>query len=96
MKSDKVKVSYRDREAHIDISLGEIELQQPETVAEALELYGEEDFLDYAYKAYVIEEQRKHRDAHRPDKPKSVSNLAKFKQLSADKQEELLRQYGVL
>jgi hypothetical protein len=95
MKTEKVPVSYRDKTTNSNVSLGEIEVQIPETVEEATVLFGEGDndkgvevLLDYATKAYVIEKQRQHRDANRPDKPKSASNLSKFKQLSADKQEE--------
>lgn len=103
MKSEKVPVSYRDKEAGKNISLGEIDVQVPETVDEAIQLFGDGDqskgvetLLDYASRAYIIDKQREHRDANRPDKPKSASNLGKFKQLSPEKQEELLRQAGVI
>ena len=103
MKTEKVPVSYRDKATNSNVSLGEIEVQIPETVDEAIQLFGEGDndkgvetLLDYATKAFVIEKQRQHRDANRPDKPKSASNLSKFKQLSADKQEELLKAAGLL
>ena len=108
MKSDKVPVSYRDKDKNQNISLGEIEVQIPETVQEAISLFGKGDngevdqskgietLLDYATKAYIIDLQREYRDANRPDKPKGQSNLAKFKQLSAEKQEELLRAAGII
>lgn len=108
MKVEKVAVSYRDKDKNQNISLGEIEVQTPETVEEAISLFGKgedgnidqakgvETLLDYATKAYVIDLQREYRDANRPDKPKGQSNLAKFKQLSAEKQDELLRAAGIL
>lgn len=108
MKSEKVPVSYRDKEKNQNVSLGEIEVQIPETVEEAIGLFGRsengeveqskgvETLLDYATKAYVIDLQREYRDANRPDKPKGQSNLAKFKQLSAEKQDELLRAAGII
>jgi hypothetical protein len=108
MKTEKVPVSYRDKEKNQNISLGEIEVQVPDTVEEAIELFGrgengevdrskgEEQLLDYAAKAYVIDLQREYRDANRPDKPKGQSNLAKFKQLSPEKQEELLKAAGII
>ena len=106
MKTEKVAVSYRDKEKNENISLEPIDVQIPETIAEALALFREEGdtddgkatetLLDYATKAYVIELQRQHRDANRPDKPKSQSNLSKFKQLSIEKQEELLKAAGLI
>lgn len=103
MKSDEVAVSYRDKATSTNVSLGKISVDIPETVTEAIALYGEgdeakgiENLLEYASTAYVIEKQRLFRDAQRPDKPKSNSNLSKFKQLSHDKQEELLRQAGII
>jgi hypothetical protein len=108
MKTEKVPVSYRDKEKNVNVSLGEIEVQIPETIEEAVTLFGKADggevdqgkgvetLLDYASKAYVIDLQREYRDANRPDKPRGSSNLAKFKQLSADKQEEILRAAGII
>lgn len=96
MKTKEVDVSYRDKEAGKDVSLGKIEVQVPETVQEAVELYGEEDLLDFASKAYVIDKQREFRDANRPDRPKTQSNTAKFKALSPERQEELLKQAGII
>lgn len=106
MKPQSVPVSYRDQEKKENIPLGNIEVQIPETVEEAIALFGEgeedvqakgtETLLDYATKAYIIEKQREYRDANRPDKPKSQSNLSKFKQLSVEKQEEMLRMAGII
>jgi hypothetical protein len=108
MKSEKVPVSYRDKEKNQNVSLGEIDAQIPETVEEAISLFGRGDngevdqdkgvetLLDYATKAYIIDLQREYRDANRPDKPKGTSNLAKFKQLSPEKQEELLKAAGII
>jgi len=95
MKTEKVSVSYRDKSTSTNISLGEIEVGVPETVAEAVDLFGEEDLIAYATKAFIIEEQRKHRDANRPDRPKTTSLLAKFKQLTPEQQEVLLASSGV-
>src|SRR5678815_5998384 len=79
MKSEKVPVSYRDKEKNQNVSLGEIEVQIPETVEEAVQLFGSGDngtvdhdkgletLLDYATKAYIIDLQREFRDANRPD-----------------------------
>lgn len=108
MKTETVPVSYRDKDKNQNVKLNDIEVQIPETVEEAIALFGRGDngevdqskgvetLLDYATKAYVIDLQREYRDANRPDKPKSTSNLSKFKQLSADKQEELLRAAGII
>lgn len=96
MQTVKADVSYRDKSTNTNVSLGEIEIEKPETVDEAVSLYGAEDLLSYAHTAYVIDRQREFRDANRPDKPKSVSYASKFKQLSAEKQEELLREAGLL
>jgi hypothetical protein len=103
MKTEPVAVSYRDKEKGQNIPLGNIDVQIPETVEEAITLFGEGDndkgvetLLDYATKAYVIDRQREYRDANRPDKPKSTSNLSKFKQLSPEKQEELLKAAGII
>jgi hypothetical protein len=52
---------------------------------------GEEIALDYIHTALDIDLQRQYRDANRPDKPKTQSATAKFKQLSPEKQKELLR-----
>lgn len=105
MKTEKIKVSYRDKtvDPPKNVSLGEIDAPRFESVQEALDFFnaeeagkGEELVLEYTMTAYDIELQRRHRDAQRPDKPKSTSNLSKFKQLSADKQEELLKAAGIL
>ena len=98
MQTVRAEVSYRDKTVtpNIDVSLGTIDVEKPDTIDEAVGLYGEEKFLSCAHHAYVIEQQGKFRDANRPDKPKSVSLLSKFKQLSGDKQEELLKAAGIL
>jgi hypothetical protein len=96
MKKETADVSYRDKATNTNVSLGEIEVDVPETVDEAIELYGEEKLLAYSNRAYVIEKQASFRDANRPDKTKTQSNQSKFKQLSPEKQEELLRQAGLL
>lgn len=95
-KKESFPVSYRDKATNQNVSLGEIELVIPETVEEASAQFGVEDLLDYAVKAYVIDKQREHRDANRPDKPKSTSNVAKFKQLTPEAQEAALKAAGIL
>ena len=48
MEPVKVGVSYRDKQTRQVVELPDIELQKPQTIPEALELYGSEgDFLDY-------------------------------------------------
>ena len=96
MEHVTAKVSYRDKESGATVELEAVELDVPTTVEEAVEKFGEKPLIDYAVKAYIIEEQRKSRDAARPDRPKSTSNLSKFKQLSEDKQDELLKASGIL
>jgi len=96
MQNEKASVSYRDKATNTNISLGDIEVPKPETVDEAAELYGVENLLAYAHTAYVIEKQREFRESNRPDREKKVSLIAKFKQLSQEAQEELLRQKGIL
>jgi hypothetical protein len=100
MKTEKIKVSYRDKTTNTNVSLGEIDTPRFDNVQEAIAYFdekegdgkGEETVLEYVHTAYDIELQRRHRDAHRPDKPKSTSNVSVFRQLSQDKQEELLKQ----
>lgn len=105
MKYEKISVSYRDKtvDPPKNVSLGEIDAPRFESVSEAIEFFnsqeagkGEELVLEYTQMAYDIELQRRHRDANRPDKPKTTSNVSKFKQLSLERQEELLRREGLL
>lgn len=104
METTKIKVSYRDKTTNTNVALGEIDVPRFASVQEAVDFFeekegegkGEETVLEYVHTAFDIELQRRHRDANRPDKPKSTSNLSKFRQLSPDKQEELLRQAGLL
>jgi len=104
MEFQKIKVSYRDKEAQKNVSLGEIDAPRFATVDEAVSYFeenegagkGVETLLDYVHTASDIELQRRHRDANRPDKPKTTSNLSVFKQLSQSQQEDLLRQAGLL
>jgi len=105
MKTEKIKVSYRDKSVNppVNVSLGEIDAPRFESVQEALDFFnteeagkGEELVLEYIMTAYDIELQRRHRDTNRPDKPKSTSLVSKFKQLSQEKQEELLRANNLL
>lgn len=106
MEFAKIKVSYRDKESTPpkNVSLGEIDAPRFASVEEALEYLRAEEgdgkevgvLLDYLHTALDIELQRRHRDAHRPDKPKTTSNLAIFKQLSQAQQEELLKASGHL
>ena len=96
METVKAEVSYRDKATNSTVSLGDISVEKPQTVEEAVELYGAEDLLSYAHTAYVIDKQREFRDANRHDKPKTASLASKFKQLSTEKQEDLLREAGLL
>lgn len=103
MQSATLKVSYRDKLAGTNVSLGTVEAPRFADVAEAVEYFEAQDAgkgvelaLEYIHTAYDIELQRRHRDANRHDKPKTVSNVSKFKQLSLDKQEEILREHGLL
>ena len=105
MKTESIRVNYRDKSTTppTTVSLGVIDAPRFESVEEAVEYFDKEEsgkgvelVLEYVHVAYDIELQRRKRDAERPDKPKTVSNLSKFKQLSADKQEELLKAAGLL
>ena len=103
MKTEAIKVSYRDKVAGTNVSLGTVDAPRFDNVTEAVEYFeaqeagkGEELALEYIHTAHDIELQRQHRDANRPDKPKTTSNVSKFKQLSLDKQEEILREHGLL
>lgn len=103
MQTEAIKVSYRDKTSGQNVSLGTVDAPRFEKVSEAIEYFeaqesgkGEELVLEYLHTAHDIELQRRHRDANRPDKPKTVSNVSKFKQLSLDKQEEILREHGLL
>ena len=103
MQTEAIKVSYRDKATSTNVPLGTVDAPRFVSVVEAVEYFesqdsgkGEELALEYIHTAHDIELQRKHRDANRPDKVKSVSNVSKFKQLSQDKQEEILREHGLL
>lgn len=103
MKTEPIKVSYKDKATGSHVSLGTIDTPRFDTVVEAIAYFeaeeagkGEETVLEYIHTALDIDLQRRHRDANRPDKPKTVSNVSKFKQLTPEKQEELLRASGVL
>jgi hypothetical protein len=83
--------------------LGDIDVPRFASTSEAVAYFeadeagkGEELCLGYIHTAHDIEQQRIFRDANRPDREKTVSMSAKFKQLSVEKQEELLRNAGVL
>ena len=103
MESEAIKVSYRDKASGQNVSLGTVDAPRFDNVQEAVDYFeaqeqgkGVELALEYIHTAHDIELQRKHRDANRPDKPKTTSNVSKFKQLSLDKQEEILREHGLL
>jgi hypothetical protein len=102
MKTESIKVSYRDKATNQNVSLGTIDSPRFDSVDEAVAYFdaeepgkGVETVLDYIHTALDIELQRRHRDANRPDRPKVQSATAKFKQLSPEKQAELLRQAGI-
>src|SRR3990167_4686336 len=99
MEKVKVGVSYRHKTTKEVVDLGELELDKPQTVEEAVQLYeGVENLLAYAHVAYAIEQQGDYRNAHRTDKEvsKGSANTRIFKQLSEEKQEELLRAHGLI
>ena len=102
MKTEAIKVSYRDKSTNQNVSLGTIDAPRFDSVEEAVSYFesqepgkGQETVLDYVHTALDIELQRQHRDANRPDRPKTQSATAKFKQLSPERQAELLRQAGI-
>lgn len=102
MRSEQIKVSYRDKSTSQNVLLGEIEVPRFDNVAEAIGYFdertegkGEESVLDYVVTAHDIEQQRIFRDANRPDREKKVSNVAKFRQLAPEQQGELLAKYGL-
>ena len=103
MHTEPITVSYRDKTTNTNVPLGKIDAPRFDSTTEAVAFFdkqeagkGEELVLDYIHTAYDIELQRQHRDSNRPDKPKANSNLSKFRQLSPDKQEELLRNAGLI
>lgn len=103
MEVEKIKVSYRDKEKSVNISLGEIEVPRFSSLAEATEYFdtkyagkGVETCLELIHSANDIDEQRRHRDANRPDRPKEQSLLAKFRQLTPEAQADMLKSHGVL
>ena len=102
MKTTPIKVSYRNQETKETVSLGTIDAPRFDNLEEAVEYFeaedpgkGESNALEYVHTALDIELQRRHRDANRTDKPKTTSNVAKFKQLSEEEQLEALRSRGV-
>jgi len=102
MQVEEVKVSYMDKETKKHVQLGVLELEKAETIEEAVQVYADEGkdnglemLLAYAFTAYTIEQQRKFREANRPDKSREQSALAKFKQLSDEQKEALLKQAGI-
>ena len=106
MKTEQIKVSYRDKESvpPKNVPLGTVDAPRFDLVEEAVVFFeseegegkGEGALLDYVHTAYDIELQRRHRDANRPDKPKTTSNVSIFKTLSQAQQEELLKSFGLL
>lgn len=102
MKTTTVPVSYRDKTTSQNVKLGDIEVPRFENVGEAIEFFdakeegkGEELVLDYVHAAYDIAQQNTFRAANRPDRTKTQSATAKFRQLSPEQQAELLRQAGI-
>ena len=104
MKTEQIKVSYRDKEANKNVALGTVDAPRFDSLEEASAFFESEEgegkgvgaVLDYIHTAYDIELQRRYRDAHRPDKPKAASNVSIFKTLSQAQQEELLKNFGLL
>ena len=104
MKTEQIKVSYRDKVANKNVPLGEVDAPRFDSIEEAVAFFESEEgdgkgvgaVLDYVHTAYDIELQRRHRDANRPDKVKTTSNVSIFKTLSQAQQEELLKSFGLL
>ena len=90
MVHKSVKVSFRDKSTGSNVELGVLELDLPETLAEVTEQFEEKDIVEYVVSAFVIQQQGEYRAAHRPDRPKGQSILAKFKALPIEMQEQLL------
>lgn len=104
MKTEQIKVSYRNKETGKNEPLGLVDAPRFESLEEAVAFFESEEgegkgvgsTLDYVHTAYDIELQRRHRDVNRPDKPKTTSNVSIFKTLSQAQQEELLKSFGLL
>ena len=105
MQSKSVPVSYRDKtqDPPKNVALGNVDVDIPETVEEGIALYGGGDndkglekLLAHASAAYIIDKQTAFREANRPDKTKTTSNLAKFKVLSEAVQIELLEKANLI
>lgn len=102
MKTEPIKVSYRDKTTGTNVPLGTIDAPRFENLEEAVAYFdaeeqgkGIENCLEYIHTALDIELQRQKRDADRPDREKTKSAASKFKQLSPEKQAELLRMAGI-
>lgn len=102
MEIVKVKVSYRDKTTSQNVELGSVEAPRFATVDEAVAYFdkveegkGVELVLDYIHAAYDISLQNTFRAANRPDRAKSQSLTAKFKQMTPEQQAELLRNAGI-
>jgi len=102
MKTEAIKVSYRDKTTGQNVSLGTIDAPRFDDVDEAIAYFesqeagkGQEVTLEYIHTALDIELQRQYRDANRPDRTKTQSATSKFKQLSPEKQLEALRAAGI-
>ena len=106
MNYESIGCSYMDKSTTpaVRVDLGDISAPRFVSVDEAKSFFeteegegkGEETILEYVHAAYDVELQRRKRDVNRPDKPKSSSNVSKFKQLSQEKQEEMLKAAGLL
>lgn len=102
METETIGVSYRDKATNQNVKLGDIEVPRFKSVEEAVEFFnskedgkGVELVLDYVHAAYDIVMQGNFRAANRPDREKTQSHTAKFKQLSPEKQLEALRAAGI-
>lgn len=102
MKEDTVSVSYRDKATNQNVKLGDITVPRFESVDEAVEFFNKQEdgkgvelVLDYVHAAYDIVLQGVFRAANRPDREKSQSLAAKFKQLTPEQQLEALKAAGI-
>jgi hypothetical protein len=97
MKVSPVTVRYRDSESKQNVLLAIIDVEIPETVDEAIQLLGEGKVIDLALEHHIAEKRRQFRRENRPKKPRSPrSAIGKFRTLSPEQQEELLKRAGVL
>ena len=97
MKCQRINVNYRDAVSKQNGSLGHLEVRMPETIEEAIQLLGVERLMKYARERNIREQRLRVIRENRP-RPKRIarSPAAKFRQLSRQEQEELLKFAGIV